>query len=280
MSSLYLSTFNDDDGITEYFFKSLVFHGGIVLFLWGVTLVLNFGSDSLRDANLTLVEGSVRVDVVAMPTMTVRELQNLGKLPQISQDTKAAPAPKIEQKAPEAPVEKVADDSKAPVLETDTKPKESVMDVLKRAAARKIETKGEPVKAQEGTPGLSAEAQGQLRNLVAAGNKLSTGSSIVGSGQGSEMTEFNLYISALPDLVRVNWRLPSYLIDQGLQARVRIYLRPNGELVRAELYASSGNQEYDQRALEAVRVSSPFPNLSDEIKHRGVRGDILLGFPL
>jgi colicin import membrane protein len=283
MASLYLSQYDEHDGLGEFFLKSFLVHAISVLIIVALSWVLGLEGRRIHSENIVLVEGSVRVDVVAMPRMTVKELQSLQEL---AARGPVAPAVKVEEKKPEAaPVPVVADNSKAPVLEkaADEAPRESVMDVLRRTAKREVPAAQAPAPAeteQAGGGGLSADAQRRLRELVAAGNRLADGSSIVGGGQGSELTEFNVYILALPDLVRSHWRLPSFLRDQELRARVRIYLRPTGELIRAELFESSGNEEYDRRAIEAVRSASPFPQLSQEIAARGQRGDIVLGFPL
>ena len=59
----------------------------------------------------------------------------------------------------------------------------------------------------------------------------------------------------------------------------RIYLNSNGKLEKAEIFESSGNQEYDRRAIQAV-MTSTFPKPEKEIAQKVVAGDILLGFPL
>lgn len=281
MSSLYLSNFNDEHSLSEYFLKSSLVHIIALLSLFALNWVLGYEGRRLHDENIVLVEGSVRVDVVSMPRMTVRELQTLQELA-TKAPTAPAPAARPVEQERAAPVPKVADDSQAPVLEQVVEePKESVMDVLKRTAARGAqESQAQAPTQGESGSGLSPEAQRRLRELVAAGNRLSDGASLVGSGSGAEMTAFNTYILGLPDIVRVNWRLPSFLRDEELRARVRIYLRANGELIRAELYESSGNDEYDRRALDAVRQSAPFPAMESEIASRAQRGDIVLGFPL
>jgi TonB family protein len=101
-----------------------------------------------------------------------------------------------------------------------------------------------------------------------------------GDGGTAEMTAFQAYASRLPDFVRPHWRLPSFLLEKKLKCRVRVWIAMNGELTRAEVYQSSGDSEYDQKAIEAVRAASPFPALTEEFGKRAQKGDILLGFPL
>ena len=101
-----------------------------------------------------------------------------------------------------------------------------------------------------------------------------------GDGNQADLTAFQAYAARLPDLVRPHWRLPSFLMDKKLKCRVRVWLALKGEVSRVEVYQSSGEPEYDQRAIDAVKSTSPFPKLSEEFGKRGLNGDILLGFPL
>jgi len=279
-SCLYHSNWESDRDLFSFVFHSTAFHVLFALALWGLSFLLSMEFRAQREANIVLVEGSVRVDVVAMPTHTLRELQTLQQLASGSkQPTPVAIPAKVEEVAP-APV--VADNSKAPVIEVEAEPKESIMDVLKRRAQQKIEPSVAPKERAQAppAPGLSAAEQQRLRQLVAAGNRISEGASLTGGGTGGEMTAFNRYISAIPDQVRVHWRLPSFLADQDLRARIRIYLKSNGELMRTEIFESSGNADYDRRAVEAIRLAQPFPALAEEFAARAARGDIVLGFPL
>lgn len=277
LGSLYHHSY-DEEGLTSYALRSLFAHAAFIGL--GVLLTISFdflSPPSLSEENVKLVEASVRVDVVAMPKMTVKELQALQK--QATQSG-TGPAKKVEKKSAPAKVEKVADDSRAPVL-NDSKKAPSVSDILNRAASQKAEAlpTGQQEEARE--EGISKEARDRLKSLVAAGNKISQGASISGAGNSAEqLTAFNSYISQLPELVRPNWRLPSYLMDKELRCRIRIYLSEDGDLMKAEIYESSGNEEYDQRALKAVRQSSPFPPLESSISSRAINGEILLGFPL
>lgn len=276
LGSLYHHSY-DERALSSFALRSLFAHATFVVF--GVLLTLSidfFSSTSLKDKNIELVESSVRVDVVAMPKMTVKELQALQEQ---ASKTSAGSAVKTEKKKAPEKVEKVADDSKAPVV-NESKKSASVSDILNKAASQKAESA--PSQQEGGSDEeISKEAKDRLRSLVAAGNKISQGAAVSGSGNSAEeMTAFNNYISQLPGLVRPNWRLPSYLMDKDLRCRIRIYLSEDGDLLKAEIYESSGNEEYDNKALNAVRQSSPFPPLESSISSRAVKGEILLGFPL
>jgi TonB family protein len=244
----------------------------LVLFVLLVLAGFFFKSelDKVRDYNLKLVQSSVKVDVVAMPEMTVQELKSMQQ--QMAEPTNIAEeTTRIEEEKPE-PVEK---DS----FKVEEK-KKSFSDLLKQyskkvdtkvAKAKKLDKEKPKVKKSYNTK--------EFKNLLLAGNKLSKGESLVDGKQVTESSEFERYASSLPDLVRTNWSIPSYLAEQELKCRIRIFVNKSGRLIKAQIYESSGSQEYDMRALDAVKKTS-YPIPPTKIGNAVRDGSILLGFPL
>jgi TolA protein len=235
-----------------------------------------------REKNMELIQASVRVDMVAMPTHTINELKNLSsgveqakkeeKSPEIVKEEKVEP--KVEPKA-----EKVAEKAEANETafeEAQAKKRKDFLSKLKTIGNKKVESEGN----QKAEKGLYGEKDSALKNLVLSGNKLKTGTAMTGDGGAAELTAFQAYASRLPDLVRPHWKLPSFLMDKNLKCRVRVWLTMSGEVARAVVYQSSGDAEYDQRAVDAVKSAAPFPALKEEFGKRATNGDILLGFPL
>ncbi len=109
---------------------------------------------------------------------------------------------------------------------------------------------------------------------------MSQGSSTVGERIDKGEEDFNRYIQALPDKVRLNWKLPSYLIDKNLQCRIRIYIASNGDVTKMDIIETSGDPEFDRKAMEAVKRSSPLPKPSATILGHVTVGKVVLGFPL
>lgn len=259
-------------------YKSLLIHVFFIVVIFFGDAFLRSADKDLKESNLKLVEASVRVDVVAMPKLTVKELKNMELPP---------PAPKMEEvvtqkeepkPVPTAPPQVIEDKSKLEV-EQKAKPKANVMDMLKQVA--KKDTKVDAKAKAPGTPqGLSKAEQKRLQELVMAGNKLREGVALTGNTSDANSGEFELYLARLPELVRPHWVLPSYLSGQELRCRIRIFLGANGSLIRAVVHESSGDKEFDDRAMRAVRQASPFPELAESFKSKGANGEILLGFPL
>lgn len=256
---------------SRWFYRSILLHACIITVILLSSTVFKKIIDQKKKSNIRLVESSVRVDVVAMPSMTIKELKAVGAVP--LNKGKPIEAPK-EVKTPDL------NNSKTEFLKQ--KKQKNFMDLLKNMAKKKIpKSKTKSAKVKKGSRKGKADGinNRDLKQLILAGNKLSEGSALTGNS-GAAADDFTRYISSLPDFVRPKWKLPSYMMDQGLKCRIRVFLNPTGRILRAEIYESSGNSEYDSRALEAVKVSSPFPELAESFKSRGINGDIVLGFPL
>lgn len=254
-----------------------------------------------REANLELIQASVRVDMVAMPKYTIAELKNISRGNQDSapEEEKVEEEVKAEEKTEEvAKNEEPAPEAKAEVAEADTpdpvaafekeaaEKKQNFLAKLQKLSKQKVpdsksgENKSKTKKDRKGETGYNGVDSTALKNLVLSGNKLSQGTALTGDGSSGNMTAFQIYASQIPDMVRPHWTLPQYLLDKNLQCRVRVWLDDMGDVVRAEIYKSSGDQDYDQRAVRAVKSASPFPPLSKDLGQRAQNGDILLGFPL
>lgn len=237
-----------------------------------------------RDKNMELIHASVRVDMVAMPTQTLNELKNLSSGVEEAQKeekteiVKEAEKVVVKEEPKEEPkvVDKTPDDTEAFQEAQAAKKRQNFLSKLKTIGNKKVESEG----TQKAEKGLYGDKESALKNLVLSGNKLNAGSAMYGDGAGGDLTAFQAYASRLPDLVRPHWKLPSFLMDKNLKCRVRVWLNPNGEVGRAIVYQSSGDAEYDQRAVDAVKAAAPFPALKDEFGKRAQNGDILLGFPL
>lgn len=268
---------------TFFLRRSTYIHASII----GLTLISGKVAFEMhaeeRAKNLELIQASVRVDMVAMPTHTINELKNLSsgveeakpeeKTPEVIKET-VNEEPKEEPK-----VEKVAErpDTGPTFEEAQAKKRQDFLSKLKTIGNKKVDS---PAGNQKADKGLYGDKDNALKDLVLSGNKLSKGTQMYGDGGGGDLTAFQAYAARLPDLVRPEWKLPSFLMDKNLKARVRVWLNMSGEVTRAVIYQSSGDAEYDQRAVEAVKQASPFPPLKEEFGKRALNGDILLGFPL
>jgi len=220
-----------------------------------------------EDAALEILRASVRVDVVGMPKMTLQELRELQ-----AEATPPRPEPKPTQATKAEPTEAPpkADDIVMPGQEA----KKKLGSLLADYSAKKVP------KSEKDTKGESKGKNDGLDSLILEGNKLSRGTALVGDVSETADTPFVAYVQTLPELVRAHWRLPSFLKDANLQCRLHLWIGERGDILRIQVRESSGNKEYDDRAVLAVKSAAPFPVPPSEAQAKlGSRG-IILGFPL
>ena len=253
----------------------------ILLTLTGGKIVYEIEQKRIA-ANMELIQASVRVDMVAMPTQTLNELKNLSSGVEEAKKEEPAPVaekvvqkeePKAEPK--EEPVKEDVKDNSQAFEEAKIQKRQDFLSKLKKIGNKKVDSTGN----QKTDRGLYGERESDLKKLVLSGNKLSKGTQMYGDGGGAEMTAFQAYASRLPDRIRPHFVLPSFLLEKKLKCKIRVWIEQNGEVSRTEVYQSSGDSEYDQKAIDAVRSASPFPPLSAEFGNKAKNG-IILGFPL
>lgn len=221
------------------------------------------------NGDVEIIRSSVRVDVVGMPKFTIQELKKMEAQPIVEKEPEVAKGVKEETKPEEDDVIKKDD---LVIQEQGKKTKASFLNLINTASSTKV-TKVEKKGAKAGTGNKN------LDSLIIEGNRLSKGSALVGDYTDEQNSEFSAYVQNLPGIIRPFWKLPSYLLEKNLRARIKIYLSPEGKLLKLEMNESSGDSEFDARAQQAVR-SATFPQPSAEVGARLTSSGIILGFPL
>jgi colicin import membrane protein len=234
--------------------KALLLHG-VLVFLFFASGLLNINFFHKKIEFEQTIQSAVKVDIVGMPKLTVQELK--------------------EFKASD--IQKGDDDAKPE--EVKAKETDSTVDLgslLTNLSKKKKPTRKRRAKKNYG----SSLSDKELKALVNEGNKLSKGETVLGDSLKESRSLFEQYASRLPSHVRPNWKLPTYLLEKNLACRIRVYISKTGEVLRTELIQSSGVDEYDSRALRAIKASNPFPVPEDSISTFLVAGQVVLGFPL
>lgn len=235
------------------------------IFIFTLTYFVDLSSlftSGLDKETVKMLKSSVRVDVVGMPKHTFKELKDLEK----------AYAEKGDDQVDKKEIEK-EDIIKEDDITIEKANKVDLKKLLGNYGDKKIKTKD--VKKDKGQIKVK-----DLKSLILEGNKVSSGSSIVGDNTTEIQGEFEKYVQNLPDLVRRFWKLPSYLKEQELNCRIQVYIDSEGRVIKKSIAESSGNDEFDQKALGAIDSASPFPMPDKLILRKLVRGDVILGFPL
>ncbi|MEX0798017.1 MAG: energy transducer TonB, partial [Bacteriovoracaceae bacterium] len=262
-SKQFACEFPEERSLAKFFLVALSGHAGVVLASVLGAFLLDLGWFQSEPKDAKMVQSAVRVDVVGMPKLTVKELKNM------EPDSLSAG-----QKEPEAPKAAAAPSkSEIEFKKTETK-KVELSSLLGALSSKKVE------KAKKRKKKGSSLSQRELNSLMMEGNKVSKGQALVGDSLKEQQGIFLDYVSSLPGHIKPYWRLPSYLLEKELKARIRIYVSENGKVLKASIYESSGVKEFDQRALEAVEKAGSLPAPDKKILSRLTRGDVILGFPL
>ncbi|ATH08810.1 hypothetical protein BIY24_12890 [Halobacteriovorax marinus] len=253
-----------------YFSWSFFFHITIAVLFFLFGKLVHDKIQSTRDYNMKLVQASVKVDMVAMPKFTLKELKAMQP---------PAKGEVVREKPSAKPAEVINKDDT--VFEKKVS-KPNFLDMMKDLSNKKVEVKkAKPTPKKKGADDGIGIDSNTLKKLVAEGNKISKGVALSGTGRSDqELTEFQLYASTLSAKVKQFWKLPGYLIDKNLKCRIRIYLKSDGSLLRSEIFESSGEEEFDKRAMAAIKQASPFSAVPPASRGNALKGEIVLGFPL
>src|SRR3989339_660305 len=236
-------------------------HLGLLFLIIFIQLITGFLSQTDR-MKLQMSQTAIRVDVVAMPTMSLKELRALES--EINREDL--------QEAKEDKVEKVLEEKSLEtsqleyLKEKEGKDKKAFLSMLKDLGKTKLDNKEQKAMRQKDKLPLDGNLKRELQKLIIAGNKVSKGSSLTGEViSDKEASEFNNYINKLPEIIRPFWQLPSYLKEQNLQCRIVLYLSSDGSIIKTTILETSGNDDYDLRALKSIQAAAPFPLVTPEI---------------
>lgn len=255
-----LYTLEQKDKLTEYLIKAIAIH--LMVLIMAVVLntifSLNLFQNHKKDNDVKVVQSAVRIDVVDLPKMTLQELKKMNLI----------------EKTEVIKPEEVKKSNETSDIEFKKKAKKlDLSSVLGKYSAKKVKR----IKKKKTKQKINSR---ELEKLVLEGNKISAGSSTTGQKLDASEADLIRYAQALPDKVKQYWKLPSYLIDKGLQCRIRIFIASNGNITKMNIIESSGDNEFDKKALEAVKNSSPLPKPASTILRQVTNGEVVLGFPL
>lgn len=247
--------YQNNNQFQKSFIKALLAHILLVVlfYLSGVLNLNIFHKEIEIEEN---IQSAVKVDIVGMPKLTVQELKQFK-----ASDTQKGE--QLEEKV-EEPVQKKVEESSV-----------DLGSILTNLSKKKIKRK-KAIRKKFG----DEISEKELKSLVQEGNKLSQGEAVVGDSLSESRSIFAQYVSRIPSHVRPFWKLPSYLLEKELSCRIRVYINSDGKVLRSELIKSSGVDEYDNRALRAIKQSNPFPKPAKEIVSFLAEGKVVLGFPL
>lgn len=277
MSHYYAEDMLGDSRLIKSVGGSFLFHILLILFIYlfssNTPDTNSITSEKIKE--LKVIQSAVKVDVVSMPKLTVKELKAIQHIPLVEEPnketTKLIAEPVVEPK-------KEGGAKAEPEVKSQ---KNSFQSLLKTLSEEKIDLKN--IKKIEKTDKIAKiEQNSELKKLVLEGNKISKGSQVFSENHSSEEQRqaLELYAQNMTNKVRSHWSLPSYLLGKDFSCQVRVFISENGDLIKSEIYKKSADAEFDQRALRAVERTATFGVPDKSIVTRLIQGEVLLGFPL
>lgn len=237
------------------FKKALLYSAGFHLLLFIVFAVraVIYPTDAIN------LEDAVRVDIVALPDKKSAEIPNLpppvAPVP-AKTEPKEQPAPKSEPvpEAPKAPPPK----PEAPTVDLN-KTKRDQAAALKRLEAleriERMERQQKVAQAQASKPSRATDQGEAAPSQVVKGNQKSEGNAL----RGLQRLEHRGYLANVQSQVKRYWALPNWMINQKLNARVRIWIDSSGNIVKKQMIRASGNADFDERVMNAIESAGKLP---------------------
>lgn len=188
-------------------------------------------------------KSAIRVDIVGLPDKVT------SPKPQVkTEETKQEPSTKPPEPTKKEEIKK-PEEKTVPKAEA----KKDVKDIQKNAldklkALDKISNSVNNQKTQN-------DAIERLKKQEFRGNQVAAGNSLT----GTDKFVYDAYIGELDSHVKGFWDLPRWLSEESLRAVVKVKIDANGFVTSKQIVTSSGNQAYDEVALQTVAKASPFP---------------------
>ncbi|WP_319759253.1 TonB family protein [Maridesulfovibrio sp.] len=157
----------------------------------------------------------------------------------------------VEKKTPSKKSETKKVEKKTPPKKVVKKPEVSAEDAL----AADLASLAKIVEKQE------KEERQAVANDLASLTKDAKATAVTGSPEGTAGASglVQVYASIVKEAVRKNWRYPVFGQKQNLMARVQIQLKQSGEISGIKLLDSSGNVDFDDSVITALRDTEVLP---------------------
>ncbi|MCT4641162.1 MAG: TonB C-terminal domain-containing protein [Bacteriovoracaceae bacterium] len=251
--------------IQDSYNKSIFLASAIHIVVFAIALFADsFKFAQTKLPEVDLIKTSVRVDLVGMPKLTVQELKKIKLVPLSGQD-------KIEKQI------KVEKENIHKARVEDAVKNVDLSNLLGSISKKKIvkKQKTKKIKSKQ-----LDKYKKDLNKIILEGNVVTKGTTATGDTDYSRNEKFVSYIQTLPALIRPNWKLPTYLLDQDLKCRIQVFISKDGKINNFKIIESSGVDEFDKRAISALKLTNQFPAPENDIILKVSSGQVVLGFPL
>lgn len=221
-----------------------------------IALILFFGLKGLfYNSEPILIQKAIHVDLVGLPDKY--EPEQIAEAVKTSESTK-----KPEPAKTEAPSNSKAAESTKPSVNLNAKKKEDLANKQKKAMDK--------LKAMNALEKIESEVQASKKQKPIKGVAVTSGDSLT----GLDRIEYERYFGEVEQHLKQNWTLPSWMMELDVRAQALVQIDDKGYVTMKKLITASGNSDFDEKVLESIDRSSPFPappgRLTGVLKNRGI----------
>lgn len=250
MSLFYIELERNDNPESFTPFAAMSFFLHLLLILFFTVKTIFFPKEAI------ILDHAIKVDIVGLPD----------KLLPVKEESLAPPAKELPKK--EDPIQIPLPKPNTVVIPDSTKSKqEEALRKLKAQTA--IEKIQEQLKKESASKAYN-DSKNQLKGAV-----ITKGSELT----GIDKLNHYQYLQIIEQHIRQFWTLPHWLAKKNLTAQVQVKFDEQGFLIENKLIKSSGNPEFDEKALEAVQNASPVPPLPEKFSQILKLEGMVIGFP-
>jgi len=206
-----------EEGNVKYVFFATGIHLIVFLLLLSFS-VFNGFSPLSKTSKIKIVGPSIRVDIVALPKLTIQEKKAM-----------ELPTTPIDQSASSTePVSKKNDNPDDANSFKEKGGRENFLNKLKKLANANEEKPKERNKKNN-------SFLNDMKNLIFEGNKISKGSSLQGEQLDNASDDIYTYGQLVVEKVRQNWQLPSYLKENNYSNQVQVFISTTGKVLKIQI---------------------------------------------
>jgi TolA protein len=241
----------------SFFVHFMMFAGHWVIINWGPSKSIEF-------------KPTLRVDLVGLPDLKKADIAKLKKRPKPAKVEEKKEEPKKEKEVSREDLLKTLDKIAS---EKAFKTKANKKDKKKKKKSKDTKTASKSKKKSKKDD--KSHVTDEFKALY-KGNVISKGSSM----EGEQSEGSSGYAQLVQEHVQDHWELPPWLANSTHKAMVQVFLNPRGKLVHYVFMRKSSNNQFNDAVETAIKSSSPFPKVPNDLHHQVEQEGIRLGFPL
>lgn len=258
-----------EDDLQSALIFSFILH--ILLFIFLAVRTFYNSSEPIQMDNV------MKVDLVAMPDKIAQLPKHFE--PAAPKVIPERPEKKPPEPAPVTPTEKVHLPTQAKPAPAPPSPQSPQINLknnkraeeaaLKRLEA--LEKLKDSLAKSTATEAEPAADQPVQRDQLIKGNTLSQGTSL----KGIAKIDYQHYNETVHAHIQRFWSLPQWMANGNLSVVIRVYIDAAGAITKKTIVKSSGRQDFDEKAVQALDAAVPLPqppsNLVDALSVDGMQ---------